>query len=294
MARVHLQAAGGGRMAKAAKAVLRMAQLDTEEHQLRLEMAQAESLLAHVQAQVVDAMDRAARAEEEEKKRAEAMARGQPSPTRSSGPRLHRSSSKVPMDMAWTPSAQPRQLLIPQLDDADQHLAELASELADLEREEEAWALDMERKFAAVKQEEDAFADATAKQEIAHTAAMRELVEAAMQLHQREAAARAKLAASEAAVAAAGNPHPVVHTGLTVVESVERAAKIVSGPPQAGGGRGGGRGGGTATLAADTARWAAEQIVQLYADLTKRRGELQRVQADVAARRTQLQLRQRS
>ena len=198
LARVHLQAAGGGRMAKAAQAVLRMAQLDTEEHQLRLEMAQAESLLAHVQAQVVDAMERAAREEEEEKKRAEAMARGQPSPTRSSGPRLGRSSSKVrelvclvlcvascslgyghiltsrafphacflplclqvPMDMAWTPSAQPRQLLIPQLDDADQHLAELATELAELEREEEAWALDTEHKFAAVKQEEDAFADA--------------------------------------------------------------------------------------------------------------------------------------
>jgi len=121
---------------------------------------------------------------------------------------------------------------------------------------------------------------------------MRELVEAAMQLQQRETAARAKLAASEAAVAAASNPAPVAHTGLTVVESVERAAKIVSSAPQpAAGGRGGG---GTATLAADTARWAAEQIVQLYADLTKRRGELQRVQADVAARRTQLQRRQRS
>ena len=64
---------------------------------------------------------------------------------------------QVPMDMAWAPNSQPRLILIPQLDEADERLAELRKELAELEAAEEEWAHGVEAEATQVAALEEEF-----------------------------------------------------------------------------------------------------------------------------------------
>lgn len=61
------------------------------------------------------------------------------------------------MDMAWAPNSQPRLILIPQLDEADERLAELRKELAEVEAVEEEWAHGVAAEAAQVAALEEAF-----------------------------------------------------------------------------------------------------------------------------------------